>query len=264
MPVTLELPVLPVAHARVLSILGQQVASISEIVVVVESDPALTASVLRTANSAASSPLSRIDTANNAIIRIGLSMTRRILTGAVIKETFRGLERSGLEVDELWRHLLMTALLCEGATPDAGARTVAFTAGLLHDVGRLAMASSAPDEYRRVLELVGRGEVAAEAERLVFGFDHSEWGVEVGRAWEFPDEVVDAIAHHHDGGHSLAQRTVDARDIAWRLGAGDGLVRPAGPALETTVREAELLESLGGRSGLEKRVEMYRGAILVG
>ncbi|MEX2228391.1 MAG: HDOD domain-containing protein [Dehalococcoidia bacterium] len=264
MAVTLELPVLPVAHARVLSILGQQVASISEIVVVVESDPALTAAVLRCANSAASSPLSRIDTANNAIIRIGLSMTRRILTGAVINETFRGIQHSGVDVDELWRHLLMTALLSEGATADAGVRTAAFTAGLLHDIGRLAMASSAPDDYRRVLELVAAGSATADSERIVFGFDHTEWGVEVGRAWEFPDDVVEAIAHHHDGGFSLAQRTVDAREIAWRLGTGDGIVRPDGPALETSDRELALLESLGGRAGLEKRVETYRGAILVG
>lgn len=264
MPLTLELPVLPVAHARVLSILGQQVASISEIVVVVESDPALTASVLRTANSAASSPLSRIDTANNAIIRIGLSMTRRILTGAVIKETFRGLDRSGIEVDELWRHLIMTAMLCEGATADAGVRTSAFTAGLLHDIGRLAMASTAPDEYRLVVDRVARGEDPAEAERSVFGFDHSEWGVEIGRAWEFPDDVVDAIGHHHAGGISLAQRTVDARDTAWQLGAGDGVVRPAGPALDGSPDRLALIESLGGQSGLAKRVETYRGAILVG
>ena len=263
MPVTLDLPVLPVAHARVLSILGQQVASIGEIVAVVESDPALTASVMRTANSAASAPVSRIDTADKAIIRIGLSMTRRILTGAVIKETFRGLERSGVDVDELWRHLLFTALISEGTVADAGLRSSAFTAGLLHDVGRLAMAATSPEQYRRVMELVEGGEEAGAAERAVFGFDHLDWGVEVGRAWEFPDDVVEAIAHHHDGGSSLAQRTANARDIAWGLGTGDGLVRPDGPSLETNGAAAALMESLGGQAALEKRVEWYRGAILV-
>jgi putative nucleotidyltransferase with HDIG domain len=262
MQIALELPVLPAAHARVLSILGQQVASISEVVLVVESDPALTASVLRTANSAASAPLSRIATTNNAIIRIGLSMTRRVLTGAVLKETFRALEHSGIEVDEMWRHLLVTALLGEGAISDAAGRTVAFTAGLLHDVGRLAMASSQPELYQRVVERVGRGEEATYAERSVFGVDHCEWGTEVGRAWEFPEDVVEAIAHHHEGGNAVAQRTRQAREVTWRLGVGDGLVHPAGVAIEDP-GELALLEGVGGRETLMKRVEWYRGALQI-
>jgi putative nucleotidyltransferase with HDIG domain len=262
MQIALELPVLPSAHARVLSILGQQVASISEIVLVVESDPALTASVLRTANSAASAPVTRINTANNAIIRIGLSMTRRILTGAVLKETFRSLEQSGIDVDELWRHLLSTALLAESEAPDAAERTAAFTAGLLHDVGRLAMATSAPEEYRGVLERVRRGGNAAEAERSIFGVDHIEWGVEVGRAWEFPDDIVEAIALHHEGGPPLAERTRRAREASDRLGTGDGLV-PAHPALESDPELTTMLSAFGGRSGFERRVAWYHGALLV-
>jgi putative nucleotidyltransferase with HDIG domain len=262
MQITLELPVLPAAHARVLALLGQQVASISEVVLVVESDPSLTASVLRTANSAASAPLSRIATTNNAIIRIGLSMTRRVLTGAVLKETFRSLERSGIDVDEMWRHLLLAALLAEGATSDAAGRTSAFTAGLLHDVGRLAMASSAPELYVRVTERIGRGEEAAYAERSVFGVDHAEWGVEVGRAWEFPEDVVEAIAQHHDGGTALADRTARARGTAWRLGAGDGLVRPEGVALSGD-DDTALLEGVGGKDTLFKRVEWYRAALQI-
>jgi putative nucleotidyltransferase with HDIG domain len=262
MQIALELPVLPTAHARVLSLLGQQVASISEVVLVVESDPSLTASVLRTANSAASAPLSRIASTNSAIIRIGLSMTRRVLTGAVLKETFHGLERSGIEVDEMWRHLLVTALLAEGTTTDAAGRSASFTAGLLHDVGRLAMAASQPELYRRVVERVERGEEVTYAERSVLGVDHVEWGAEVGRTWEFPEDVTEAIANHHDGGNALAETTRRARETTWRLGMGDGLVRPEGTAVEDG-QSLELLEGVGGREKLMKRVEWYRGALQI-
>ncbi len=262
MQIALDLPVLPAAHARVLAILGQQVASISEVVLVVESDPSLTASVLRTANSAASAPLTRIATTNNAIIRIGLSMTRRVLTGAVLKETFRGLERSGVDVDEIWRHLLVTALLSEGSSGDNAERTAAFTAGLLHDVGRLAMASSAPELYRNVTERVARGEDAAYAERSVFGLDHVEWGVEVGRAWDFPEEVLGAIGQHHDGGTALAARTRLARETSWRLGIGDGLATSEDAAIEDPAQQA-LVDGVGGSEQLMKRVEWYRGALQV-
>lgn len=263
MQIALDLPVLPAAHARVLSILGQQVASIGEIVVVVESDPALTASVLRTANSAASAPLSRIATTNSAIIRIGLSMTRRVLTGSVLKETFRGLERSGITVDEMWRHLLVTALLTEGSSTDNAERTAGFTAGLLHDVGRLAMASSQPELYQRVVERVRRGEETMYAERSVFGVDHVEWGIEVGGAWEFPDEVLEAIGGHHEGGAGLAGRTRLAIETSRRLGIGDGIETPEGVALEGDDQQA-LVEAVGGSTELLKRVEWYRGALQIG
>jgi len=274
MTVALALPVLPVAHARVLSILRQPVPSLSEVVLLVESDPALTASVLRTANSAASAPLTRIATANNAIVRIGLSMTRRILAGAVLKETFRGSGRSGIDADELWRHLILTALLSEGVSADAGARSAAFTAGLLHDVGRLAMAASEPHGYRAVVDRAAGGANVSAAEREVFGVAHVEWGTEVARAWDFPREVVEAIEQHHraESSSALAERMRHAREAAWRLGAGDGIApgrprarggrraRGAARRLRRTRRALQASRVVSGRAARARvRLQAHRG-----
>ena len=132
-----NIPALPIAHGRALALLAQRDVEIARLAEVIESDPALTAAVLRAANSAISSPAQWITTAREAVVRIGLDTTFNIVSGMIVNSAFGDLQRAGLDAGELWRHLIATALLADAAASAAGERTEAFTAGLLHDVGRL-------------------------------------------------------------------------------------------------------------------------------
>ena len=171
------LPTLPAMRARGLSVLLQQDATLAALAAPVESDPALTAALLRAANSAVSSPRDRVATAADAIVRIGVDETRRIVIGTILHEAVGDLDQSQLDLNEMWRHLLATALLADSVTwhsQDPKERSpAAFTAGLLHDIGRLALIAQHAVAYNGVVELVRIGADPIEAESQLFDTDHA-------------------------------------------------------------------------------------------
>jgi HD-like signal output (HDOD) protein len=259
---TLDLPALPVAHFRAMTLLSERDASIRDVASIVEGDPGLTAAVIRAANSAAYAPMSRIGSASQAIVRVGLATTQRIVASAAVSRAFQNLYLSGLNPDELWSHTVAAAILADASAGEDPHRADAFTAGLLLQVGRLAMAISQPERYRRVVELVSRKLRPLDAETEVFGFDSIEWGVQLTRAWDFPDGVVNAIRDQLTGhGSPLAAPVYQARCIARALGYGDGLEAPAEPTFDSESDDARILAPMGGENGLRAQIEWYRGAL---
>jgi HD-like signal output (HDOD) protein len=267
MDAALDLLPLPAAHARALKLLSDPDAEIGALARVIEVDPALTAAMLRAANSAASAPVKRIDTAHEAVIRIGLELTRRLLVGAVASNAFRDLHEAEIDAAETWRHVVATALLAQAAIwhegdADGGAVAEAFTAGILHDIGRLSMATQAPGRYSLVASRVRSGVGVLEAETEIFGFDHASWGGRVSEVWQVPEAITDAILHHHDGGGGkLARAIFVAREVARSLGIGDGLLAPQDPTFPEQPADEELVAELGGTVGFFDVIDWYRTAL---
>ncbi|MQA00576.1 MAG: HDOD domain-containing protein [Dehalococcoidia bacterium] len=279
----LDIPSLPVAQARAFALVATSRPAVDELEALVDTDPALTASVLRAANSARSAPVDRIATARTATIRIGIEETRRIVLGTALRGAF-DLAPSGIDLDELWRHLVACAIIADTLAEDSGQHTQAFTAGLLHDLGRLAMAAQDPHHYAEVVEQVRDGEDAVAAERAVFATTHVEWGVVVAGKWELPDELVDAVASHHlPAASGLGGYVWRARQAAHRLGIGDGVSPPPAPSpdgdraraatlgRQVTNLSAHIAEQRGepdatvghggGTEHLMTQIEWYRGAL---
>lgn len=254
-----ELPVLSAPRARALLLMWNPDAEIDDYVSVMEGDPALTSAVLRAANSAASWPVARVATAREAAIRIGREAVRQITTALIVRSEFDRLDESGIDDGELWDHLLAVGLLAERLAGDAHG-PLAFTTGLLHDIGRLSMAGQQPAKYARVALEVESGRPAMEAEAAAFLTDHAAWGARIAEAWRFPDEVVEAIGSHHTGeGGALATAIHAARDLSWALGVGDGLAYPSGSSQPSETYSA-LVEELGGARGLRRHLRWYREA----
>ncbi len=266
MDTSLELLPLPAAHTRALNLLADADVEVGQLAQVIEADPALTASILRGANSAASAPIERIDTANAAVIRLGLGHTRRMIVGAVTSSAFEHLHRAEVDADETWRHLVATALLTQaamwlGGTP-RGAVSEAFTAGMLHDLGRLSMATQDPGRYSLVATLARTGADLLEAEMRMFGVDHTTWGAKVSEAWNIPETVADSVLHHHGGGGGqLAQAVLAARETAWSLGIGDGVLMPDEVTFPEKPEHEQIVAEIGGPDGLTEQIEWYRGAL---
>ena len=257
-----ELPPLPAAHARAIEMLARHDAEPGEMTEVVEGDPSLTTAVLRAANSASSAPRQPLRTALDAVIRIGLGPTRRIIAGAALRRNFDGLDGSGLVADDLWQHLLATALLADALAWTNGPRTQAFTAGLLHDLGRMAMACAEPARYADVLRYIRDGAEPMEAERRVFGVDHAAWGADLAARWGLPEEIATVIGSHHEGdGSPLAWVTWQGRELAGRLGIGDGITPGGSSAADLGPDDEAVLATFGGYDGLLRRVAWYRGAL---
>ena len=262
----INLPVLPLPQARALTLLQQDEPQISQISETVQTDPSMTSAVLRAANSAASAPVNWVDSADRAIVRIGLDTTRRIVTGMVLVSSFSELQKSGLDIDQLWGHAMACAVITDQEQRASNGGSGGFTAGLLHDIGRMAMAQGEPELYAEVVRLV-RDEDAdpRQAETHVLGYDHQESGAQIAAAWNMPDEIVEAIGDHHGGTASpLARAVHSARGLAHALGYGDGLA----PGHEVHEGEIELdrdgkllLSSVGGVESLHNRVDWFKNAL---
>lgn len=280
LPIPPELPLLPAPKQRAMLVLLNPDASLEAYLSVVEGDPALTAAVLRAANSVMSWPVRTIHDASEGVVRLGASAVRHLITATVVRSQFASIEAAGVDADELWRHVLGCAILSEAQTrlhedqtrdrPQAHNEMdgrQAFTIGLLHDLGRLAMAAQAPTRYREVVDAAQNGVSAHDAERRLFGITHSEFGRRICDRWHLPEEIGIAVENHHEveipedevpdaAPTDPARRLAVARWIVRGMGVGDGVHRP-----ERRHRGAEthpLLERLGGRADLMEHIRWFR------
>ena len=243
-------------------------ADLGDFLAVIEGDPGLTTSVLRAANSAQSAPVDPVITARNAVVRIGLETTRQITVAALTRAEFETLEDSGIDVEHFWRWLLSIGLLTEAfATHDglpSDERQVAFTAGLLHQIGRLAYASRSPRRYLEVVGLVAGGRPLLDAEAEVFGASGPSVNAEIAFQWSLPDPLVAAIITAEDRPPSrLGALIVEASGVATDLGVVDGTGPPDftdRPPLSDDHPRRATIEALGGIDGIAEQVSWFRHA----
>ena len=226
---TLDVPALPAAYVKALQLLREPSAELNQLVRIGNDDPAFAGALLRLSNSAESSPRDRVRTIQGAVVRLGLPEARRTIIGVTLKQAFRGISGSHVDEHELWRHLVAVGMLADEAAWGRVTYSDAFAVGLLHDLGRLAMASEDPKRYGQAVLLARATGDTIAAEQRVFGLDHCEWGASIGRQWGLPDDMVEGIADHHDGETSgLAWVLAKARQQAAAMGIGDGVLGPDG------------------------------------
>jgi len=236
-----NLPTIPTVLTRILRLIESETGSGRELIEVIEHDQVLTAKLLRLANSAFFGQSRRVATVPRAVVLLGYSTVRNLALGVKVWDALgRGIARGRLE--ELWMHAVAVAVSLKtlAARLRTGNPDEAFTAGLLHDIGRLVLASRFQRDYWRVLGEAGEGETVEAVESASFGVDHAEVGGWVLESWGLPPAIVEAVRLHHGSGSrpglagllALTNRLVAWTDLA------SGTVRP----------EAEvLLESTAAR-----------------
>jgi putative nucleotidyltransferase with HDIG domain len=200
-------------------------AEVHQLVRIGNDDPAFAGALLRLANSAESSPLMRVRTIRDAVVRLGVPQARRTIIGVTLTKAFRGAGGSNIDEHELWRHLVAVGMLADELAWGRVAYSDAFTAGLLHDIGRLAMATEDPKRYAQVVLAARASGQTSALEHHLFGRTHTEWGAAIGSRWGIPDDIVEAIADHHGGEVSgLSWVLKEARERAFAMGIGDGVL----------------------------------------
>ena len=144
---------------------------------------------------------SPVSSLRDALVRIGNKRLLQIILSAGGTDLLgREVEGYDLARGDLWKHSMLCALLAESLcdvvsypSPDK-----AFTAGLLHDVGKLAMAESVAGSFEAIREASAAGKISfLEAETEVLGVSHAEIGGRLGALWNFDAEMVAALRHHH-------------------------------------------------------------------
>jgi putative nucleotidyltransferase with HDIG domain len=199
-----DLPPVSPAALKLVSLLDQPTISNEDVVTVLKHDSVLTAKLLRACNSPVfgfEEPIASVDQAvllmgHQQILQVVLSLT----FGSAMSVAMPGY---AVNAEELWRHALTTATAAEiivsrGVNVDAEP-AVAFTAGLLHDIGKLVLAQLLTEESQAAIRaLVEQKQFSrAEAEKEILGADHCEAGACLLQSWRVPEEIVEAVANHH-------------------------------------------------------------------
>jgi putative nucleotidyltransferase with HDIG domain len=198
-----ELPPLPAVAARVMALADDDKTSAMDLAQVLSTDQALTAKLIKISNSAYYGFARRVSTVREAVLVLGFKQVRQVAVGASIINTFRTptSPEDYFDFDLFWGHSLAVAVAAE--TYAKKTRTAkpedAFTAGILHDIGRLVLRQAMQDEFREAVRLASEdGWPLYKAELETTGFAHDEVGRALGERWKFPGHLVDAVACHHD------------------------------------------------------------------
>ena len=195
---------LPVSVTRLAVLVADEAPDVAGIVDIVRYDLALTAVLLRRANSSWSASRTEITTLPEAVVRLGAGPVLALALGVNVRARFApAIPEYGLPEDELWNHSVAAMLAAEGVMAAAPTALPAETptAALLHDVGKLVMARFvAPEALHEIGVSMASGATRAQAEVEVLGVDHAELGGAVAHAWELPGSLVAAIVGHHAPG----------------------------------------------------------------
>lgn len=193
-----KLPALPEVVMDLLDYLQQANVNAGKVAQKIARDPALAARLLRVANSSFYGLQGQVASVNDALVVLGLRAARTLVTAAAVVNHIETLADGG-DRRAFWHHSGATALCARELARLTGANIEgAYTAGLLHDIGRIVLLVRFPDECRKVRAWRDQQDAyLLDAEREVLGFDHAQVGEALGRLWKFPTEIETAIACHH-------------------------------------------------------------------
>lgn len=193
-----HLPVAPKVYAELTRRLEDPSTSVEQLSRVVAEDPGLAAQVLRIANSSYFGRELAVTSLDVAAARLGTRLLRSVVLAAEVFSRFP-VSPAALSLDELQRHSALVARIASGLDPRAAWKEDAFTAGILHDVGKLVIASRLPDLWRDLLSTAKRtGRRVHEVEREKLGVDHGALGACLLGMWGLPSNVLEAVHRHHE------------------------------------------------------------------
>lgn len=181
---------------------GREGVSIDEVVDSIGKDPSLCVRVLRMANSAFVSPVSRIEDLPSAVQMLGVVRIRSLVQALYTLRDSRTIA-PGFDWKHLWLHALATASLSEEIERQLGLQSgpQLYLAALLHDVGKIVLSVIAPESYREILLLAWQeSRPLEELERARFGLTHREVGEAYLRQNNLAEVVLSAVAHHQSPG----------------------------------------------------------------
>ena len=197
-----KLPALPVVYNQILQEMVLDDTSVARVGKLIEQDPALSIKVLQIVNSAYMGVRNPVSNLVQACSMLGLESLKNVVLMAEVFELPKGRKLpSSFNLGALWNHSLTVG---EGARQIAAAETGdkkiidrAFTAGLLHEIGQLILASQLTDEFAAAIRYADEKKISlVDAEEQVLGATHSQVGSYLLELWGLPDPVVEAIAFH--------------------------------------------------------------------
>jgi HD-like signal output (HDOD) protein/CheY-like chemotaxis protein len=204
-----SLPALPRAYRELIEELESETSSLGRIGEIVAADVGMSATILKMVNSAFFGLPREITSPSQAVVLLGMEVVKALVLSHHVFSSLDLSSLTGFDFEGLWRHCQATGGLARHLARQVEAdKTIAdeaLVAGVLHDVGKLVLASVAMGQYRLVLEAVqAENRLVVEVEREVFGTTHAEVGAYLIGLWGLSDGVVEALAFHHRPGDGLS------------------------------------------------------------
>lgn len=192
-----RMPAQQAAAVRVLYVADDPTSSAAELAAAVNVDPVLTAQVMRLANSAYYGLSGRVRSADFAVTLLGFATVRSLAAAFAAG----AIGRDAVIPRNFWEHAAASAAGAAQVSARLGVvRPEAFSVGLLHDLGAALLCRLDPAAFQDIEEQVNQTDTrqAALFEKKAFGMDHGAVAATVLDSWRFPEEMVDAIAAHHE------------------------------------------------------------------
>lgn len=195
-----SLPAMPAVALELLQTLSGSDPDVDALASRIARDQAITARVLRVANSPFYGLQMRVGSIHDAIVVLGFSAVRSLVLTSAVVTTLPAGKCAGFSADRFWRHVLGTAVAAQAlARPLRRKPESLFIAGLLHDIGRLVMLSANPEGFARVIQIAAERDChLVDVEAEIFGCDHTAVGAAIAQHWNFPADIVEALAFHHN------------------------------------------------------------------
>ena len=242
----LRLPPFPQVAVRVLQLVNNENVQLHELSNLISSDPAFASEVLTIANSLLYAPRFPSTSILQAIAVLGANNLQGLCLTVGVR-AYLGKSLSQPSLRAMWRHNLAVALIAEElASGGFMNKDIAYTSGVMHDIGRLALAVIRPKEYALLLGThSGTPASILQGERDLFGWDHCDAGSQLIADWKLPPEFEAAVAQHHcprskDGPWGMAEL------INLSCSMADTAGFPAFPGCEATPYP-ELLQEVPAR-----------------
>lgn len=199
-----NLPTPPIVFHQIQKVINDPNVSAEHIASILSEDPAMSVKVLKLTNSAFYGLSREVDSVKQAVVIVGLEAIKNLVLSASVLDMFKSDEIDQEYQERFWRHSLATAfcsrllarkIITRGMVdPDS-----AFSAGLLHDVGKLVISCFLPDEYAKFKEEYEKDKESAcfVIEDRTLGYNHAQIGGLLAEQWKIPSKLTDAITFHH-------------------------------------------------------------------
>ena len=195
-------PSVPTLYRQIIQEMQHEKPSVEKVAAIIEKDAGMSAKVLQIVNSGTYGLKQQVTSVQQAAKLLGLSNIRNLVLAA---EAFQPAESDSLppnfRIEELWEHSLRVAAFAKKIVTmekeNVRMSDEAFTAGLLHDIGQIVLATKKTEEFGEALRRAQEdGELLIDAEKSIFGATHAEVGGYLLELWGLPDPITEAITFH--------------------------------------------------------------------
>jgi putative nucleotidyltransferase with HDIG domain len=207
-----DLPTLPHVAIEVSRLANSSTSGMSDLVRIIHNDPALTTKVLKIANSAFYGMPKRIESLNMALVVLGMKEINHLVTSICVFKAFPVVPgRPTFDREQFWEHSAGCGEIAKVIAHKLSIRVhgVEFTAGLLHDVGKIILDQYFHDEFLEALDISYSENIPmVDAEERILGVSHTHIGAWLSQMWNLPANLVDAIVYHHNPMESRDNNTL--------------------------------------------------------